>query len=172
MKELNLRPATETDVDSMVSIELLSSSQPWTPGIFRDELHDVAGRRYVVAENSGNDVIGFCGSLFQLDEMHITNIAVHPQARSQRIGARLLLDAMRAGIARSIVNATLEVRVSNEAAIALYRKFGFAPGGIRKAYYANNREDALVMWAHDIDTSAYGLRLAEIAEVMERVKSS
>jgi [ribosomal protein S18]-alanine N-acetyltransferase len=114
--------------------------------------------------------VGFCGSLFQLDEVHITNIAVHPNARRQRIGERLLLDALRGAIARSTVNATLEVRVSNTSAIALYQRFGFAPGGIRKAYYANDREDALVMWAHDIDTSAYGLRLAEIAERVERLE--
>jgi [ribosomal protein S18]-alanine N-acetyltransferase len=198
MCSVSLRAMHAGDLERVVAIEEQSSSQPWTIGIFRDELADLVTRRYVVAEchqesdhashnetdhashsearnasfnEAHSEVAGFCGTLFLPDEAHITNIAVSPACRRQRIAEQLMLEAMRSAIARSVTNMTLEVRVSNDAAIALYRRFGFGPGGIRKAYYANNREDALVMWAHDINTSAYGLRLAEIAERSHRLRN-
>jgi [ribosomal protein S18]-alanine N-acetyltransferase len=164
---ITFRAMADADVLPVLEIERASSSQPWTERIFHDELGQGDGRRYVVAL-ANDEVVGFCGLLFQLDEAHVTNVAVAPSHRRRGIAERLVLDAVRAAIARSVVDLTLEVRVSNQAAIALYHRFGFAPEGIRRAYYPDNREDALVMWAHDIDTSAYGLRLARIAERLDR----
>jgi ribosomal-protein-alanine N-acetyltransferase len=108
-------------------------------------------------------VIGYAGMLFVLDEGHITTVAVDPDVQGRRVGTRLLLAMLRDAIGRGVRNVTLEVRASNDAAIALYRRFGFAPAGVRANYYADPVEDALVLWAHDVDTPDYVQRLAGIA---------
>jgi len=97
---------------------------------------------------------------------YITTIAVDPAWHRRGIGTRLLVTLSRAGVALGCTALTLEVRMSNEPAQAMYRRFGYAPAGVRKNYYAETNEDALVMWAHDVDLSAYEARLAAIeAEV-------
>ena len=95
-------------------------------------------------------------------EAHVTNIGVAPEWQRRGVGRRLLLQLAREARKRSAQHLTLEVRVSNVGAQALYREFGFVPAGIRKNYYAEVNEDALVMWAHDADSDAYGVRLDEI----------
>lgn len=165
-----LRTMMLDDVEAALEIERASSGVPWTSGIFRDELSEPDSRYYTVAVSDGR-VIGFVGLMTVVDEGHITNIAVSPSLRRARLGTTLLLHAARLAIARRCHSLTLEVRVSNEPARALYARFGFAPAGIRKAYYADNREDALVLWVHDIDTAAYGLKLASIAERVERISA-
>jgi ribosomal-protein-alanine N-acetyltransferase len=96
------------------------------------------------------------------DDGHITTLAVDPAWHRNKIGTRLLLTLARTAIRRGASNLTLEVRVTNTAAQEMYRRFGFRPAGIRKNYYVETNEDALVMWAHDVDTPEYGRRLAEI----------
>ena len=87
--------------------------------------------------------------MFVLDEAHITNIAVHPEHRRTRVATQLMLDLAGTAIDRGCESWTLEVRASSTGAQALYRSFGFAPAGVRKAYYEGS-EDAIVMWCHDI----------------------
>jgi ribosomal-protein-alanine N-acetyltransferase len=94
------------------------------------------------------------------DEAHITTVVVDPQHRGGRVGTRLMLQLVGAAVERGARSLTLEVRVSNAAAQALYRRFGMAPVGLRKRYYSD--EDALVMWAHEIDSPEYAARLEEI----------
>ena len=84
------------------------------------------------------------------DEGHITNVAVHPDRRRRHLASRMLLVMFREAIGRGVTDLTLEVRMSNHAAQELYRRFGFAPGGVRKNYYSDVGEDALIMWANDI----------------------
>ena len=96
------------------------------------------------------------------EDAHVTTIAVDPDWHRRGIGMRLMLNMARASLDRGARNMTLEVRVANTGAQALYHRFGFAPAGIRKNYYSETNEDALVMWATDIDTPAYGQRLAGI----------
>ena len=98
-----------------------------------------------------------------VDEAHVTNIAVEPSRHRQGIGRQLLIHLIRAARSRGYKAMTLEVRVSNVGAQALYRRFGFAPAGIRTKYYEQT-EDAIVMWAHDIDTPDYAVRLAELEQ--------
>ena len=135
--------------------------QPWTLGLFVTELGQPSTRVYLVARVRRR-VVGYLGMFHNKNDAHVTTIAVDPAWQGQGIGTRLLVAAARAGIARGCRNLTLEVRVSNDGAQELYRRFGFAPAGVRAAYYPDNREDALVMWASDIDSSAYASRLAEI----------
>jgi [ribosomal protein S18]-alanine N-acetyltransferase len=160
-----IRDMTRADIDAALAIEEVSSLQPWTRGIFTDELADTVTRSYRVM-TVDSTVIGFCGLLLQADEGHITNIAVEPSQRGRGFGAALLLDSIRIALGKKIRALTLEVRVSNVDARVLYQRFGFAPVGVRPKYYRVNNEDALIMWAHDVDAATYQVRLAEIASTL------
>ena len=91
-------------------------------------------------------MIGYGGMWLILDEAHITNIAVHPEHRRRGVGRLLMETLMKEAVILKMERMTLEVRVSNKAAISLYKSLGFEEGGIRKGYYSNDREDALIMW--------------------------
>jgi [ribosomal protein S18]-alanine N-acetyltransferase len=162
MSSFVIREMDEADLDAVLAIEVASAPHPWTAGVFADELAQGGSRRYVVAIENDR-VVGFCGLLIAVDEGHITNVAVDPTARRRGYAMALMLVVVRQAIAKSLRALTLEVRVSNKAAITLYQRFGFAPGGVRPRYYPDNNEDALIMWAHDIDTAEYGIRLAGLA---------
>jgi ribosomal-protein-alanine N-acetyltransferase len=146
---------------AVLRIEAQVYPRPWSLGAFLSELSLRTSRVYVVAKEGGS-VVGFAGLMITLDEGHVTTIAVDPRHQRRGIGARLLLTLSRAAIARGCRGLTLEVRVSNAPAQAMYRRFGYAPAGIRKGYYAETNEDALVMWAHDADLPAYAARLDAI----------
>jgi [ribosomal protein S18]-alanine N-acetyltransferase len=141
---------------AIMRIERQVYPRPWTAGVFSSEM---AGRdrRYLVAR-AGGTVVGYAGMLFSLDDAHVTNIAVDPIWQRHKIGTRLLLTMCRDAIDVGARNMTLEVRVSNHSAQAMYRRFGFAPAGVRARYYENT-EDAIVMWAHEVDSPAYRDRL-------------
>jgi ribosomal-protein-alanine N-acetyltransferase len=170
-------PLTETDVQNtgiqivpmrrrhlraVLRIEDQQAQQGWSLGLFLAELRRTEGRAYLVAR-AGTDVVGFAGLLMVAGDAHVTNIAVDDSWRRHGIGSRLMLALAQRALDDGCTNLTLEVRAGNEAAIALYRRFGMAPAGIRKNYYADIGEDALIMWAHDIDAPAYRERLAAIA---------
>ena len=156
MSPVLVRPMLDEDIERVLTIERASSPDPWTERIMHDELYG-ARRCYLVAEHA-SEVVGFCGLLLQVGEGHVTNVAVEPRFRGQRIAARLLLPSIRWGLDQHISALTLEVRVGNEAAIRLYRRFGFAPVGTRPKYYPNG-DDALILWAHDVNSVDYSARL-------------
>jgi ribosomal-protein-alanine N-acetyltransferase len=145
----------------VLHIEHQVYSTPWTLGLFLSEIGQRATRVYLVARVH-HKVVGYVGLFRSQEDGHITTIAVDPAWHRQGIASRLLAAVARAAMARSCRNLTLEVRISNSGAQELYRRFGFVPAGVRKAYYPDNREDALVMWANDIDSPGYARRLAEI----------
>ena len=153
-----IRTLAEEDLDAIVEIERATYPTPWTEGIFRDELA-APGRIYLAAEADG-EVAGFAGLMLVLPEAHVTSVTVDPKRRGSRIGTRLMLRISEEALAAGATSLTLEVRVSNRNAQALYQRFGMAPVGVRKRYYQD--EDALVMWVHDIDGPAYKERLEEI----------
>lgn len=144
--ELLLRHATIADIDGILEVEEVSFARPWSYQSFWGELDDNNSHaRYLVAELNGK-IIGYAGVWIIFEEGHITNIAIHPTFRGQKYGERLvkkLIDVTRACGASSM---TLEVRVSNAVAQGLYKRLGFEARGRRKAYYADNKEDAIVMW--------------------------
>lgn len=154
-----VRTMESGDVDPVLAIERISSPDPWTRGILHDELHG-EGRRYHVATIHG-EVVGFSGMLTQVGEGHLTNIAVAPSFRGRRVAAHLLLGGVRWALEQHVGSLTLEVRVGNEPAIRLYRRFGFAPVGTRPKYYPNG-DDALILWAHDVDSVEYDMRLGMV----------
>lgn len=141
-----LRPMTTEDIDDIMELEHKCFSVPWTRSMFEDELLN-RNACYIVAELSGK-VCGYAGLWKILDEGHITNVAVHPDFRRSGYG-RLLVDTLiSSSKVRGISAFTLEVRVSNAAAISLYESFNFKTVGKRKKYYPDNQEDALIMWRH------------------------
>lgn len=159
-----IRPMRAADVPACLRIEQATYPTPWTEGIFLDELA-AAARAYLVAEVDG-DVAGYAGLLLVLPEAHVTSVTVDPTRRGGGIGTRLMLELIDRALAAGAKSLTLEVRVSNRAAQALYRRFGMAPVGLRKDYYKD--EDALVMWVHDIDGEEYQERLKKLREFQIR----
>lgn len=133
------------DLDNVLQVEHRAFTAPWSRQAFLGELVENRLARYIVAEYDGV-VVGYGGLWMIMDEGHITNIAVDPDFRGRKLGERLLQTLMSMCAATGGHKMTLEVRVSNEIAQNLYRKFGFERVGVRKGYYTDNREDAIIMW--------------------------
>lgn len=139
-----IRPMTIDDVDEVYTVEEDCFVDPWSKDSIRKELkNDLA--RYLVAEID-DKIVGYVGVWFVVDEGHITNVAVHSDYRGKKIGDRLVKEMVELCKENNLVAMTLEVRTSNTVAQNLYRKYGFKMGGIRKEYYSNNKEDAIIMW--------------------------
>ncbi len=151
-------PMRRRHLRSVLQIEAQVYPRPWTLGLFLSELNLQAARSYFVARVDGR-VVGYGGVMLSLEDAHVTTLAVDPAWQRHKLGQRLMVVLAREAVRRGSKHLTLEVRVSNEAAKGLYRRFGLAPAGIRKGYYAESGEDAIVMWAHDIDDEAYSNRL-------------
>lgn len=132
------------DIDKIVAIEQDSFSTPWTKQAFIDEFNNSKAFYFVV---SNEETIVAYGGFWQiLNEGHITNIAVSQNYKGKGIGYKLVLLMIEQGKKQGIDNFTLEVRQSNKPAIELYKKIGFNKAGVRKNYYQNPKEDALIMW--------------------------
>jgi ribosomal-protein-alanine N-acetyltransferase len=130
--------------------------------LFLSEIVQRSTRFYIVAK-ARRQVVGYAGLMVFGDEAHVTNIAVDPAAHRRKVASRLLFALVTEARRRGATACTLEVRVANHAAQGLYHQFGFAPVGIRKNYYAETGEDALIMWAEGLQAPAYGERLAGLA---------
>jgi ribosomal-protein-alanine N-acetyltransferase len=141
---LVVEPMRMADVPSVIEIERLSFNAPWPAYAFEQELTANRLAHYVVARADGR-VVGFAGIWLMVDEAHITTFGVHPDQRRRGVGRRLLLRLAEIAMELGSVRMTLEVRVSNGPAQALYRSFGFEVAGRRVAYYSDDGEDALVM---------------------------
>lgn len=159
--EVHLVPMRRRHLRQVIQIENEVEATPWSLPLLLGELALTANRYYLVARVQGR-VAGYGGLLISLDEAHITKIAVHPAWQRRQIGSRMMVNLVRAASTAGARHLTLEVRVGNEAAIAMYRRFGFGVEGTRKGYYAESKEDAYVMWAHDIDTAAYAEKMAAL----------
>jgi ribosomal-protein-alanine N-acetyltransferase len=160
--ELVVEPMRRRDVAAIQTIETVSYPKPWTPAVFESEieLSRRGERHYVVARRDGR-LVGYAGLMFVVGDAHVTNIASAPRQRRSGIATRLLAELAWAAIERDCQAMTLEVRASNTGAQALYRRFGFAPVGVRQKYY-ENVDDAIVMWCHDIAEAAYRQRLRDL----------
>lgn len=148
MNNLVVCPFEEKYIDSILSIEKLSFTDPWSRDSMEKELNNNFAR-YVVVKLE-DKVIGYGGMWIILDEGHITNIAVAPEYRCIGAGKLILKSLINICKKEKVISLTLEVRVSNTIAQSLYSKFGFITEGIRKNYYADNNENALIMWKRDI----------------------
>jgi [ribosomal protein S18]-alanine N-acetyltransferase len=140
---LVIEPMIAADLDDVDAIERHSFKAPWPRQVFVDELAR-EWARVDVARDAGR-VVGFCNYWLVKDEVHLLAIATHPDRRRAGVGRRLMDHLLAVARARASILVTLEVRRSNRPAIALYERLGFAPVGLRRAYYAEDREDAVVM---------------------------
>lgn len=162
--QFEIRAMTPADLMAVVELERDIYPQPWSMRVFEEELA-LSNRTYLVAELPGGGLLGYGGFLLVEDDAHVTTLAVGEPARGRRLGTHLMIALVAAALARGARHLTLEVRVSNTAAQALYRRFGFAPVGLRKNYYRN--EDAMVMWATDIDQPDFQDRMQSIIDRLE-----
>jgi len=151
-------PLRRRHMRPVVRIEEEAYPRPWSASLFLSEIAQRSSRRYTVAV-IGPMVVGYSGLMIVGDEGHVTTLTVDPRWQQHGIGTLLLLDIARAAPELGVRHLTLEVRVGNAPAQVVYRRFGFAPAGVRKNYYSETGEDAIVMWAHDIDTPVYADRL-------------
>src|SRR5438309_1417475 len=133
----------------VMAIERQVYPRPWSPSLFLSEMSEVYNRAYLVAR-AGRDVVGYGGVICYGDEAHITTIAVDPEHHRRKIGTRLMFELMSEAIRMGARAVSLEVRMSNWGAQRMYGRFGFRPVGVRKGYYQETGEDALVMWGVDV----------------------
>lgn len=138
-------PMRLRDLGDIMKIEKLSFTTPWSKQAFLSELLDNDRAYYLVAKVNER-AVGYIGIWLIAGEGHVTNVAVHPDYRGRGIGNQLMTAIERLAGERGVNRLTLEVRVSNERAQNLYRKLGYLPAGIRRRYYRDNDEDALIMW--------------------------
>jgi ribosomal-protein-alanine N-acetyltransferase len=144
-----IEPMRMDDVPAVLEIERLSFSSPWPAYAFEHELSANRLARYIVSRLDGR-VVGFAGIWLMVDEAHITTFGVHPEHRRRGIGRRMLLRLAELAVELGAVRMTLEVRVSNTAAQALYGSFGFRIAGRRPNYYSDDGEDAFIMTTSDL----------------------
>jgi ribosomal-protein-alanine N-acetyltransferase len=169
---IEIVPMKRRHVKAVAAIEKDIFPSPWSVNLYLSELTQTATRCYVVARSDG-EVIGYAGLMLAVGEGHVTTIGVTKDWQRHGIGRMLLLRLAHSAVERGAEDLTLEVRVTNSGAQALYHEFGFAPAGIRKNYYAEVHEDAMIMWAHRIQEPEYRDRLTEIERRMrERSRTS
>lgn len=145
MKELRITPMGIEDLKNIQEIERLCFAVPWSKEAFEQELASNRLARYFSARY-GDRVVAYAGIWLILDEGHITNIAVHPAYRRRGIAKKLLDEMIEYGLSRGIQSFTLEVRESNYEALKLYQDTGFVKAGVRKGYYSDTNENAIIMW--------------------------
>lgn len=134
-------------LDEVYAIECQAFVIPWSKNDLRKEVCENKRAIYKVAIND-DTLVGYAGMWQVVNEGHITNIAVLENQRRMGVASKLIEALTAHAKELELIGLTLEVRVSNEAAINLYKKYGFLPEGIRKEYYADTREDALLMWKY------------------------
>lgn len=145
---LTLRPLREDDIDLVMRIEEVCFTTNWSREALMNELGNQCA--FYVVGAAGDQVVGYAGEWIIMDEAHITTIAVDPGQQGKRFGERLLIALLREARDRGARRATLEVRISNHVALRLYAKYGFDTVAIRRKYYQDTDEDALIMWVNDL----------------------
>ena len=152
MTRVELRPLQLRDLNAIERIERASYPTPWSRSMFASEIAKPSSICLGAFELDSDDLVGYLVISRYVDAWHVMNVAVAPGNRRRGIATMLLerLFEVTAGHGRR--GYTLEVRVSNGEAIALYERLGFKPRGVRRGYYTDNREDALIMWKDAVGT--------------------
>jgi ribosomal-protein-alanine N-acetyltransferase len=158
---LRIEKLKRRDLRHVLPIEARVFPEPWTVAVFNSELALRHGRLYRAAWD-GSELAGYIGFLIVDAEAHITTIAVAPSHQRAGVASALIIDGVRTLLLSGVTSLSLEVAANNEPAQALYRRFGFVPAGVRKNYYPVTGQDAIVMWAYDIDSPEYAERLDQL----------
>lgn len=146
-----IRKLAANDIARLVELESANQTTPWSETVFSDEIY--ADNRVFLAVIDGDDVFAYGGVMVIADEAHVLNILVAPDQRRKGYARALMVELFKEAIALGAKHLTLEVRSRNQVAISLYRQLGLAPVGVRPGYYLD--DDALIMWAHDIDARGF-----------------
>src|SRR2546427_11244788 len=155
--ELEIIRMRRRHLKGVMAIERQVYPRPWSPNLFLSEMSELRNRSYLVAK-MGRETVGYGGIMCYGEEAHVTTIAVDPEYHRRKIGTRLLYELVTEGIRMGARAVSLEVRVSNHGAQRLYNQFGFRPVGVRKGYYQETNEDALVMWAEKVRAHEYRVK--------------
>lgn len=134
------------ELDGLLAVEEASFTNPWTREMYRAELDNQGLSYFFLAKNEAQRIVGFCSFWRVLDELHINNLAVLPEYRRQGVASAILTRVFAEARLLGVHRATLEVRRSNSVAQHLYERFGFTVAGVRRGYYRQPEEDALVLW--------------------------
>lgn len=151
--EVDMRQMQREDVSRVMEIERECFPVPWHESAYLTEL--VNRSAYYVVACKGSEIVGYAGMWIIMDEAHITTIGVARNSRGEKTGERLLAALLDEALNRKCRRATLEVRQSNEVAQNLYRKYEFIPAAVRRGYYTDNQENAVVMWIDDMTTQTW-----------------
>ena len=155
----------------MLRIEATVFPEPWSVAVFNSELALRKGRLYRAVWD-GDVMAGYIGFMMVDDEAHMTTIATTPSYQRTGVATTMIVDSIHTLRDGGTKHISLEVAANNDAAQALYRRFGFAPVAVRKNYYPVTGQDALVMWVYDIDSAEYAARLEELAATGQPVEQA
>ncbi|MFA5890757.1 MAG: ribosomal protein S18-alanine N-acetyltransferase [Actinomycetota bacterium] len=158
---IEITPMRRRHVREVLEIERQVYPRPWSAALFFSELSQRKTRHYVVAIEE-HRLVGYGGLMVHQGEGHITTIATDPLVQHRGVGTRIMLNLFDEARARAATSIALEVRVANWPAQRLYAWFGFRPVGVRRNYYAETGEDALVMWVENVQSYEITERLARI----------
>ena len=148
MNPITLRRMNELDIDGVLAVEEQSFTTPWSREGFVTEMKNELSY-YLIMSHAGK-IIGYAGMWLIVDEAHVTNVAIVPGYRGQKLGEKLMAALIECAKERGALSMTLEVRATNTVAQGLYAKFGFISQGIRRKYYTDTQEDALIMWCNTL----------------------
>lgn len=172
MSLVEITEMTSDDIEEVVKIEEEAYGEHhWSKSSFYDEMQNNLAK-YYCARTSTGEIAGYAGTWHIIDEGHITTIAVKNNYKRQHIGESLIVKILDDCYKEGIKYLTLEVRVSNTAAIGLYTKYGFNSLGTRKGYYQDNNEDALIMWTENIFYDKFKNRFNENKERLRVAQTS
>lgn len=162
---VEIRRMQKEDVPAVMVIELECFAVPWRESAYLTEISNHSAY-YIVACIDG-EIVGYGGMWVIMDESHITTLGVSKAHRGQKIGERVLVALLEEARRHNARRATLEVRESNTIAQNLYRKYGFQPAAIRRAYYTDNHENALVMWIDNLSGLGYTAMFTELKQHLD-----
>ena len=166
--EISITRMEASDIEKVISIEAEAyGAHHWSKSAFYDELQNNLAK-YYVAKTPEGEIVGYAGTWHIIDEGHITTIAVKNSHKRKHIGEAIIIKILEDCYEAEVKYLTLEVRVSNEPAIALYNKYGFNSLGTRKGYYQDNNEDALIMWTENIFYDKFKTRYTENKENLKK----
>ena len=164
MESLSIEPMRLADLETVYCIDKRCFPIPWLTHAFETEMTNRRAGYFVARLNQ--EIVGYAGQWIIRDEAHITTLAVLPEFQRKKIGERLLQTLIKEAVLQGAVRAILEVRESNQKAQRLYLKYGFRAVALRKKYYGDNNENAVVMWLDDMHKPAYQQLLRELYEKM------
>lgn len=162
MTGVQIRRMRTDDVSAVMVIEHECFTVPWRESAYLTELSNRSA--YYIVACIDEEIVGYGGEWVIMDEAHITTIGVAAKHRGKKIGEQVLIALLEEAVGHKARRATLEVRESNEVAQNLYRKYGFQPAAIRRGYYTDNHENALVMWVDNLSGLAYTAKFNELKQ--------